>query len=253
MLNKSISLSAQVNKLKLKSKIIYTWAIPHLDDYGLISNDQEVIKAMVVPMIKDIEITDINEFILDAEAVGLTKEWSDCIEFLGFENHQSITAEKRAKCHFSKNPKNPQENFGENKNPQESPVQEKGREVKRREDKGREGVQGEPRAANAATTPQEEAKNFFIQTIALIEKNPQVDTSMPENFMVEFCEKYKTPKEVIWREIQKFTLYWTEKNKSGTKERWEIQKTFEVKRRLFSWFSNIGTFQSAVKKKTLIT
>jgi len=224
MLNKSISLSAQVNKLKLKSKIIYTWAIPHLDDYGLISNDQEVIKAMVVPMIKDIEITDINEFILDAEAVGLTKEWSDCIEFLGFENHQSITAEKRAKCHFSKNPKNPQENFGENKNPQESPVQEKGREVKRREDKGREGVQGEPRAANAAPTPREEFQEFLKSQESEIQRL--------------IAERGEGSDVFIRREVANFIGHWTERTAGGKKQRWELERTFELRRRLATWFRN---------------
>jgi len=138
MLNKTISLSAQVNKLALKQKLIYTWSIPHLDDYGLISNDPGVIKAMVVPMIKDITISDIKEYIAKTEEVGLTKEFSDCIEFLGFQNHQSISPDKRAKCHFQKIPRNPQENLGENKNPQKSPVEDKIREDKRREEKIRE-------------------------------------------------------------------------------------------------------------------
>jgi hypothetical protein len=41
----------------------------------------------------------------------------------------------------------------------------------------------------------------------------------------------------IWKEVQKFTLYWTEKNPTGKKERWELQTTFEVRRRLLTWFT----------------
>lgn len=35
----------------------------------------------------------------------------------------------------------------------------------------------------------------------------------------------------IMREIKKFTDYWTEPTASGKKQRWELEKTFEVKRR----------------------
>ena len=47
-------------------------------------------------------------------------------------------------------------------------------------------------------------------------------------------------------EIDRFVMYWTEPNKSGTKERWELEKTFDVKRRLLNWFRNINKFN---KKK----
>lgn len=42
-------------------------------------------------------------------------------------------------------------------------------------------------------------------------------------------------KSAIEKEFKKFSLYWTEPNKSGTKVRWQQQSTFEVKRRLFTW------------------
>ena len=45
--------------------------------------------------------------------------------------------------------------------------------------------------------------------------------------------------ELVKKEVGKFILYWTEPNKSGKKVRWEQQNTFEIKRRLLSWFSNI--------------
>ena len=135
MLNKSISLSAQVNKLNLKEKIIFTWSIPHLDDYGLLDSDPEVLKAMVIPMIKEITIKDINQFVKRAEELGLLISFQDCLEFTGFANHQSISEEKKAKMKFSKIPINPQENNGENNNPQKSPVQDKIREDKIREEK----------------------------------------------------------------------------------------------------------------------
>ena len=48
----------------------------------------------------------------------------------------------------------------------------------------------------------------------------------------------KLPDNILKEEIQKFILYWTEKNPNGKKEKWEMQSTFDVKRRLASWLKN---------------
>lgn len=50
------------------------------------------------------------------------------------------------------------------------------------------------------------------------------------------------PKNIALTEIHKFIAYWTEPNKSGTKQRWELQETFELNRRLITWFSKIKEF-----------
>jgi hypothetical protein len=47
----------------------------------------------------------------------------------------------------------------------------------------------------------------------------------------EFAEKY--PEEML----NKFCNYWTEKNKSGTKMRYELEKVFEISKRLATWAS----------------
>ena len=39
-------------------------------------------------------------------------------------------------------------------------------------------------------------------------------------------------------EFNHFILYWTELSKSGKKVRWEMEKTFDVKRRLYTWLRN---------------
>ena len=47
------------------------------------------------------------------------------------------------------------------------------------------------------------------------------------------CDPLKYPQEML----QKFCNYWTEKNKSGTKMRWELERVFEISRRLATWAS----------------
>jgi hypothetical protein len=46
-------------------------------------------------------------------------------------------------------------------------------------------------------------------------------------------------------ERKKFYNYWTEKNKSGTKERWELEKTFEVEKRFATWLVNAQKFNQS--------
>ena len=45
-----------------------------------------------------------------------------------------------------------------------------------------------------------------------------------------------------------FLLYWTELNRSGTKMRFELQKTWETKRRLQTWLKNSKKFNKSTSK-----
>jgi len=51
-------------------------------------------------------------------------------------------------------------------------------------------------------------------------------------------------------EFDKFILYWTEPNKSGTRVRWQQEPTFEIKRRLTTWINRSNSFSQ--KKETKI-
>lgn len=79
-------------------------------------------------------------------------------------------------------------------------------------------------------TPAQEAKNFFKGDV--------------ESIFNEFRSKSTLSSELLKKEIQNFILYWTERNKSGTKQRWEQEKTFEVKRRLAKWLGNMKEFKN---------
>lgn len=59
-------------------------------------------------------------------------------------------------------------------------------------------------------------------------------------FVSEFLNKNGAPQTLFpetARRIDEFVSYWTERSKSG-KQRWELEKTFEVDRRLARWFKN---------------
>ena len=62
-----------------------------------------------------------------------------------------------------------------------------------------------------------------------------------------------TLKEVFIKEIgspnqegSKFLDYWTEKNPNGKKERWQMQKVFDIKRRWTTWQGNQKSFGKVV-------
>lgn len=84
-------------------------------------------------------------------------------------------------------------------------------------------------------TPKEEAQTFFRNVKAIIaDKTVRNELTA---WLGEIAGDNVDRRRAIWNEVQKFTAYWTEKNKSGTKERWETEKTWEWKRRMYTWFS----------------
>lgn len=69
-------------------------------------------------------------------------------------------------------------------------------------------------------------------------------TAGGEDFQImvsKMAELTKLPPAMVASELKHFTIHWTERNKTGTKMRWEIEKTFEIRRRLVTWFNNKKT------------
>lgn len=91
-------------------------------------------------------------------------------------------------------------------------------------------------------TPKENAKKFFEN----ISQTPLPDDS--KQFLIALCERTGLPKATVWHEVQAFYLYWTEKTPTGKKQRWELEKAFEVERRLATWFAR--TQKMAIRQTT---
>ena len=87
-------------------------------------------------------------------------------------------------------------------------------------------------------TPSQEM-NFFL-----------TDEEYPKKIAKQLSRKSTFSYEQVISELKNFAGYWTELNKSGTKQRWELQKTFELKRRIGTWFKNAGKFNK--KSKSII-
>ena len=83
--------------------------------------------------------------------------------------------------------------------------------------------------ASSDATPAQILRDFFT------------NEASRETMVQEWLAKGMS-EEIIRREVKKFCSYWTERNKTGTKERWELMKTFELRRRLVTWMRNSFNF-----------
>ena len=92
MLRSQISCSPQVNDLSLKAALLFTWIIPHLDDFGRMQANPRRLKAVVVPMRDDIDLRDIHASLLEMEKQNLLSLYSVenelYISVSKFEQHQ---------------------------------------------------------------------------------------------------------------------------------------------------------------------
>lgn len=136
MLSKSISIDKELNNLSLKSQLIFTWCVPFLDDFGLLTNNFGDIKYLIFPRNPYISETDINDFLVEAMNNKLIEMFDDCIFFKGFTKHNVLTDYKKSKSEFKEN----SYNKGKSKyspeipeNPQEVPSKDKGSKDKVRE------------------------------------------------------------------------------------------------------------------------
>lgn len=102
-------------------------------------------------------------------------------------------------------------------------------------------------------TPSKNAYIFFKGMNDLMERIDSKEATSTRSFLQALEARYtQATKGSIWLEVKRFVLYWTESNHSGTKQRWQLQETFQVDRRLVTWFSKIREFQekSSVPHKT---
>lgn len=90
---------------------------------------------------------------------------------------------------------------------------------------------------NKGDTPSQISKKFFND----------INSEYREKYFNILIEKGFN-EQIVKSEMLKFIAYWTEPDKSGKKQRWEKQPTFEIGRRLITWFSKYNKFNN---KKTI--
>lgn len=99
----------------------------------------------------------------------------------------------------------------------------------------KEGEEEKPVAVPATPSPADEMRAF-------------VSEESKQNEIMALLVSKGLPEAIAEREVRKFLGYWTELNKTGKKQRWELQKTFELRRRLTTWFNNIAERQQGSQR-----
>ena len=91
MIAKSISVSDETNALSDFAALLFSWLIPHSDDYGVIPGSPGRIKALVVPRRKQSE-ADIDAALEEMRRVGLIYRYRHAgqpyIQLVRFDQHQ---------------------------------------------------------------------------------------------------------------------------------------------------------------------
>ena len=100
-------------------------------------------------------------------------------------------------------------------------------------------VKNDKNEKNNIYTPQNLSKQFF-------NKEKYFNTLLDE-----FSKALKVQREKLEEEFNHFILYWTEPNRSGSKVRWELERTFDVKRRLYTWMRNKQTWKQDKGKQII--
>ena len=88
----------------------------------------------------------------------------------------------------------------------------------------------QPKRPFADTTNEDTQNSIQISKEVIKERINKNTLSKSEKFKSEVFS-YDYPKSML----ESFYDYWSEPNKSKTKERWELQPTFEISRRLKTW------------------
>ncbi|CAM2979607.1 DnaD domain protein [Paenibacillus taichungensis] len=117
MISKIISVSEKVNKLPdIFDMLLFTWMIPHTDDFGRLPGSPFKVKNLVVPSIKRIDEPEIEVALEHLQAAGLIhwyKVGEDrVVQIVNFEEHQQ-GLHKRTKSKFPDPPSDDSETFPE--------------------------------------------------------------------------------------------------------------------------------------------
>jgi hypothetical protein len=103
ILKSQISVSEQVNELSLKAALLFTWMIPHTDDFGRMPGSAKKVKAIVAPMRDDITCIDVDNALNEMRDKRLIYRYKVndelFIEMIKFEAHQQ-GLHKRTKSKF---------------------------------------------------------------------------------------------------------------------------------------------------------
>ena len=252
IISNTISNSRKVNEVSDQAALLFTWIQAHTDDYGRIEGETQDVLFLIVPR-RGWSEEQVEGYLKELFEVGLLKKYHDdgrrYFEVYAFEEHQTFRSDRSRKAKYPIPAA-----FDTQWDTKVSRREKTDREVKLSKGKlstskvkvKQKAVIGKPmpdapeQEADVVKplTPKEKALQFFEGVEAL--KNKQEVPWLQEFLNAIVQKNTNVSKAAIWNEIKAFTSYWTELDGTGTRQKWTLQKTFEVERRLITWFNRAG-------------
>jgi len=166
ILKTQISFSEQVNDLSIYSALLFTWMIPHADDFGRMHGNARKVKALVVPMRDDFTSIKVEECLVEISKAQLIDRYrfdgEFYIQFPAWEEHQS-GLHKRTK---SKLPEPPEKNLIPGNSGKFRPELELELELEQEQEKKREGDKS-PESSRGKKTEGQKKTKFDYKTFPL--------------------------------------------------------------------------------------
>ena len=97
MISKSISTSTTLAEVSDFAKLLFTWIIPHCDDYGHMDGSARIVKGIVVPLCEATTET-VEEALKEIEKVNLIKRYEVegklYLEIVKWDDHQTLKSDR---------------------------------------------------------------------------------------------------------------------------------------------------------------
>lgn len=184
MISKSISTSTRLSEVSTFSCLLFTWVIPHCDDYGHLDANPKIVKAIVVPL-RDETWQDVEKAIAELAKKSLVKKYEvdgrPYLEIVKWDEHQTFKNDRPLYQHSPL--------LEDEWNPMESKRKPKGNnvrlsEVKLSEDKRSE--EKDPRASmEYLKKPPKDDLKEFAERFSVTEKTIE---SKAEDLLL-YCER----------------------------------------------------------------
>ncbi len=218
--------SHTLNSLPVEARYLYVGMIVVADDDGRLNGDPRYLKGQVFSY--DDEVTS-----------DMVKEWRDLLathgqidlyrventEYISHPNwkeYQSIRSDMYVPSRIPKPKRNRTEPVTESVH--------KLNQVKLNQVNQLSNGEG----TGPPDPPPESPKDKTIKFLKMVSESGDE----LELFIGEFTKKTGLTAEYAKAEVKKFWRYWTERTPNGKKEKWQLHKTFEIDRRLTTWFNN---------------
>ncbi len=210
--------------MPMSAQLLYFHLSMRADDDGFVGNPKKI-QRMVGAADDDFKVLLSKRFLLSFESgVVVVKHWKIHNYIQSDRYHETKYVEEKSGLVVK-------ENGAYTECIQESPKLD----TEARLGKARLEVEEE-------SSPKEIAKRFFLNAE---EQNEEFKQAMDA-----LSEKTSLPLEFVTRESLKFTNHWCEKNGSGKKQKWELEDTFEINRRIAKWLNNAVKWSKNTSNKS---